>query len=572
MPKIVFPIGDDRNKQVAELSANYGFKLCPLPCKSFGVEVDEICEGGQEIDTSTEPTIDFWSNFSSQGSFKYLTDLEISPTIPTGVYTVRFANKYIFNLEGPVTIVNSPFYRKLDSFVRKSNGPYLPEWIMTFRRTGWGEEWITGDRIEFNVTRNHVGDATQTLVFDLCPIPHTSKCGGSERSYQFCLCAKHKTTKCLCDYSVDDLHWYIVGTPPATLFDEDWGFTWFNPETCCLDWVQLAAEYTGLLFKEYNGNIALTGTRFKPDSEQPIYPEDDERNFETVHPNYDPEGFECNRLRWRFNTTTSQYNVNWAWTWLEPGYYAPYDHGFAYGLLPGEEINLQAGIRDENCEDITELASIYIETVGLIGGYVQEIVIEYDSEGRPFNKYVVRIKGENVLLNSTDFTPYSVGDYVAVQKEGMVPPRGYPSVDRWIDEDNVWHDAVPNITDENVPKVDVNEGWIIFISRNILPDGYYSADYLGDPYLIKLDKRDIITNVIKIIQGKGVGQNRVINSLTTDIYGDNLDKCVVDLPFDPVPNSTSKFIIISSNTFTSDNLKIVPYEFRNGPIYVFQGA
>lgn len=553
MPKIVFPIGDNRNKQVAELSADYKFKLCPLPCKSFGVEVDEICKGGQEIDTSTEPTIDFWSNFSSQGSFKYLTDLEISPTIPTGVYTVKFANNYIFNLEGPVTIVNSPFYRKFDSFVRKSNGPYLPEWIMTFKRTGWGGEWITGDRIEFNVTRNHVGDATQTLVFDLCSISHTSKCGGNERRYQFCLCAKHKTAKCLCDYSVSDLHWYIVGTPPATLFDEDWGFTWLNPETCCLNWVELRGDYHGLLFKEYNGDIALTGTRFKPVSEQHIYPEDDERNFETVHPTWrETEGFECDRLRWKLGSND---------------YYSPYGHGSSWGLVPGEKISVNSDIEDENCPSIIELASIYVETVGLIGGYVQTVVEEFDSEGRAFNKYVVRIKGKDILLNSTDFTPYNVGDYVAVQKEGMVPPRGYPSVDRWIDEDNVWHDAVPNITDENVPKVDVDDGWIIFYSMNVLPTGYYGESYLGDPLLSKFDKRDLIGNNIKIIQGKGVEQERSVVSMR----GIDSDKCNVDFPFNPVPNSTSKFHIVSSTVFGSDNLKIIPYDFKNGPTYSYVG-
>ena len=115
-----YPIGDSRNKLAEEAASVYKFHMCPKPCKAFGIKISEICKGGQEIDTSEAPTINFWTNFSAQGSFKYLTDLEISPAVPSGVYTVRFINDYVFQLLGPVSVVNSPFYRKYDAFARIS--------------------------------------------------------------------------------------------------------------------------------------------------------------------------------------------------------------------------------------------------------------------------------------------------------------------------------------------------------------------------------------------------------------------------------------------------------------------
>ena len=561
-----YPIGDSRNKLAEEAASVYKFHMCPKPCKAFGIKISEICKGGQEIDTSEAPTINFWTNFSAQGSFKYLTDLEISPAVPSGVYTVRFINDYVFQLLGPVSVVNSPFYRKYDAFARISVNPegaatytfhsYLPEWIMTFKRSGWGGNWRAGDSIEFQLARNHVGDETQTLVFDLCKKTHTSKCSGKQFQYQVCLCPKHKLNKCACNYPVEDLHWSIVGTPPSTLFTEDWVFTWTNPDTCCIDWAELRGDYHGLFYREYNGDISLTGVRNKPISPSDIFPEEDLRNYSSVYPTFrGNDGFKCDRLSWTLVTIgTEQYYTGW-------------NHGIIRGLLPGERVAVNAEFDDESCDGVQELAATYIETVGLVGGYVQEVVPTTTPSGLVINKYIVRIKGKDVLLSSTDFTPYSVGDFVAVQKFGMVPPIGYPSTGPWLDSDGVWRDPVPYITDQNVPKVDVDSGWIMYISEDTLQAGYYAAGYIGSPGIADFfDSADLIGSYVTIIQGAAEGQERLITSMRGN------DKLVVGYPFDPIPTTTSKFQITKFETYeVTDNLKIIPYNFKNGPSYSYTG-
>ncbi len=566
----LFPVGDDRNKAVFENSALYEFRICPRPCKAFGVKVDEICDGGQEIDTSTAPTIDFWTNNSAQGSFKYLTELELNPVITSGIYKITFRSRLTFNLEGPDTIVNSPFYIRFDAFARKAVNPegsvafgfhsYLPEWVMTFKRNGWGGRFEPGETIEFQITRNHVGDATQTLVFDMCPKDHESKCGGNELRYQFCLCPIHKDNKCSCNYPVKDLHWYIIGTPPNTLFSEDWAFEWTNPETCCINSVELFGDFHGLMYIEYNGDVNKSGQRFLPETPSKVFPDGDERNFESLVPVLSgDEGFRCDRLRYKLVTTGSDQ------------YYYINNHGIQHGLLPGERITVNATIEDENCPGLRELAGIYVETVGLIGGYVQEVVPTTTSTGIAINKYIVKVKGDDILLSSSDFTPYKVGDYVAVQKLGMVPPQGYPTNGQWFDGET-FRDPVPHITDQNVPKVDANDGWVRFISEYVIEVGYYNEEFLGSPVIgQEFSSTDLVGETIKIVQGKGEGQIRTITELRVSSTGLR-DLCVVDSIFDPAPNSTSRFKIISSTVYDiSDKLKIIPYNFKNGPSYTWTG-
>ena len=102
---------------------------------------------------------------------------------------------------------------------------------------------------------------------------------------------------------------------------------------------------------------------------------------------------------------------------------------------------------------------------------------------------------------------------------------------------------------------------------NTQPSEYFDENFLGDPLIGEvLSSADLVGNDIKIVQGKGEGQARTITGLRDG------DKCEVGLPFDPIPNSISKFKIISSTVFeVNEKLIIIPYDFKNGPTYTYTG-
>jgi hypothetical protein len=519
-----------------------------------GLQVDEVCEGGSTTSLSDPAQISSFTVMSLQGTFQYYDRyIDVSPVCPSGMYSLTFVGSGVFYADGPGKIV--PFRRNIydDATFYMEMATWDYDDIFTIRSDGWQGTWAIGDRLLFEVEKVETDQYERVkYTFHACrkfigtrygaPVLTDNKCAGDMRKYTFCLCPTHQQDKCLCNYRVDDLHWYIVGNE-EDLFGETWFFTWTNPETCCQNSALLSCNIHGPVYAEYSGSF-IGGDQYVlrslPGSPVVILPEDDTR-WELFTVPAGEDGFVCDRLRWKLVYLASTY-------W----YYYVNNHGVDHGGCPGGLVTLQGHFDDDQCSSpIVNLASVYLETVGLIGGQV-ETVVDYST-----NIYIVNVKGVSTQIQARDFTRYQVGDWVAIEKTGATPPRGYPTVDRWMDDNNEWHDAVPYLTDQNVPKVGVNNRLVLFTSDTILLAGYYGVNYIGDTYLSNFAANDLLNAYVRIINGKGAGQP--IRQIATV---DN-DKVYVSEDFEVLPDGTSQFEIESYGTYEDDNLRIIPYNFRH---------
>jgi len=552
MARLKYPVGDNRNEQPE--SGKYTFKLCPKPCKIGGVVRSEICKGGVETSDSTNAEVSEWTVLSQNGDFNHENNLELSDMCPSGVYSIEFITNLLYSVHGPGRITNILCYKGADVSIYMMDSPYTPRQIMTFKAIGWTGVWVRGDRIDFTVVKNDPGQYEKLrLKFDLCPkkvgentdlTTELTKCGSEDQlKYTFCLCPKWvvKPEKCGCNYEIKDLHWYIQGGPNEEYFV----FNWINPETCCTNWIRLSTLINGIKYIEYCGTPLSGGEgevlRSEPNSPASIYPDGSEEFKNFVFIETAGDGWVCDRLHWAL--VLEKYGV---WT-----------HGILVGGVPGEFATVDAWIVDELCTNPVMLGSIYLETVGLVGGSIKQI---WDISKR---EYIVTVKGYDMLLKSTDFTRYHVGDWVAVQKLDAKPPVGYPSIVRWLDENGDWHDPIPYITDQNVPKVDPDGRLTIFTSLNFLPDGYYGSDFIGDPMIAKIPKNELMNGTAAIIGGRLSGQSRTI----VDVMGDKLK--VAGPSWNP--DASCKFKILSPNIYGTSNLRIIPYDFKFGPSYLYRG-
>lgn len=559
MAKLVYPPGDDRNQE--DKSYNYKFSLCPNPCLAYGVKKQEICKGGQESRESTDAVVESFSLLSADGNFNYLNYLEVDPLCPTSVYTIRFQTTNVVTVEGfGVSVIGGLRYIGNDISVFIRDGIYKPREIFTLEAAGWSGNFLPEDNLVISIRKVDTGQyEKQTISFDLCPkyvgtknmvpILNEGKCGGEHYKYTFCLCPKHNVNKCACEYNIDDMHWNIVGGAD----DEEWFVTWTNPDTCCTNWIKLVSYFSGDVMIEYAGSPMPGGRlgdiiRSITFSPYGIWSDNDSRWEETSVPIGDL-GWICDRLRWKLMTFSNQQR------------YYIHGHGTLVQGVPGENIKIQGWINDTGCSNPVDFTGEWLETVGLIGGEVKE-VINYETQ-----EYKVELKGNNYNIKATDFTRYAVGDWVAVQKIGAKPPRGYPTVSRWQDEEGEWHDPVPYITDQNCPRVDPSGKIIIFISEKIILEGYYGSNFIGDPYLVNFDPNDLINATLEIFEGHASDpvQIRTIVSVRND-------KVYVSQDFNPEPDGTSRFRIYSADTMDAEDLRIIPYDFKYGPVYQYQGA
>lgn len=531
MAKLKYPVGDDRNEITSQ---QITLKICPVECQNYDVKEREVCSGGEEFLSSKTAEVTSFSVYSLNGNFKFLNYLSIEPICPSGVYVISFIRYNMVQITGPVTIIGGLRYIGKDIVVAMNDLPYTPTKIMTIQAAGWAGTFNAGDSIQFTVKKNDEGlYEKQILQLHVCPKFIASKCSNDMKIIQLCMCPIYKADKCSCPYTVDDLHWTLVSGD-----DEVWGIYWTNPQTCCIRYAELYTLFRGQVFIEYNGS-PLIG-RALPNSPAIILPDNDPRWDDYTHWSIvDNDGWVCDRLHWSL---------------VEPfgldvgGYYSINKHGIGLQGVPGEPLKIRGGFDDAGCSDPQDLASLWLETVGLIGGQVKQVISLEDGE------YIVAVKDVDVNLKTSDFTQYSVGDWVGIQKVGTKPPRGYPSVSRWMDEDGVWHDPVPDITDQNVPKVDPSGKLVFYESEDVITE--FGRNYIGDSGISKFAANDLKNRTIEITQSRASGNSRKIVS----VYG---SRCYVDSDFTEVPVNDSRFRILWTDVYDpGDNLRIVPYNFR----------